>query len=104
MKAHSSGLSNPSSFESGNNQVFPGGSAALVVAHPGHELRVYGWLLEARPKVFVLTDGSGRTGRSRLSSTTKLGTDAGARFGRIYGRFTDIAVYEALLDGNFEVF
>jgi hypothetical protein len=74
------------------------------VAHPGHELRVYGWLRMARPKVFVLTDGSGRTGRSRLSSTTKLGAEAGVGFGRIYGRFTDIDIYTAVLHRNFEVF
>ena len=35
----------------------------LFVAHPGHELCVHGWLEIARPKVFVLTDGSGRSGR-----------------------------------------
>ena len=33
--------------------------AALVVAHPGHELRVHGWLEVARPVVCVSTDGSG---------------------------------------------
>src|ERR671917_288531 len=48
------------------------GKAALVVAHPGHELCVYGWLEQARPRVFVLTDGSGRSGIPRLQSTTKI--------------------------------
>ena len=33
--------------------------AVLVVAHPGHELRVHGWLELARPTVCILTDGSG---------------------------------------------
>src|SRR5207253_5484219 len=43
-----------------NNAVapaLPGGRAALVIAHPGHELRVYHWLRLARPSVFILTDG-----------------------------------------------
>jgi hypothetical protein len=80
------------------------GKAALVVAHPGHELRVYGWLRLARPTVFVLTDGSGRTGRSRLSATTKLGTEAGVAFGGIYGRFTDIDIYRAVLERDFQAF
>lgn len=39
------------------DQTISSGRAALVVAHPGHELRVYGWLEQARPRVFVLTDG-----------------------------------------------
>src|SRR5207302_1404403 len=32
-------------------------TSALLVAHPGHELRVHGWLERERPLVFVLTDG-----------------------------------------------
>ena len=36
--------------------------AALIVAHPGHELRVHHWMELARPLVLVLTDGSGRQG------------------------------------------
>ena len=88
----------------GRPPAFPGESAALVVAHPGHELRVYGWLGLTRPTVFVLTDGSGHSGRSRLSSTTKLGAEAGVGFGGIYGRFTDIDLYKAVLDREFQVF
>ena len=93
-----------STDELASHPDFPGTSAALVVSHPGHELRVYGWLQLTRPTVFVLSDGSGRSGRSRLSSTTKLGEEAGVRFGGIYGRFTDIDIYTAVLDGDFRVF
>jgi len=80
------------------------GRAALVVAHPGHELRVHGWLEQARPVVFVLTDGSGRTGRSRLPSTERVLLHAGAEAGSIFGRLTDVALYDALLDGATEMF
>ncbi|MBI1918392.1 MAG: hypothetical protein HYS12_27185 [Planctomycetes bacterium] len=81
-----------------------GERAALVIAHPGHELRVHGWLEQARPEVFVLTDGSGHTGRSRLASTSRLLARAGARPGGIYGRLTDRDLYAALLDGQLDVF
>jgi hypothetical protein len=74
--------------------------AALVIAHPGHELRVHGWLQQARPWVGVLTDGSGHSGHSRLDSTTALLYDAGAHPTEVYGRFTDRAVYELLLAGD----
>jgi hypothetical protein len=43
--------------------------ALLCVARPGHGQRVYAWLTLARPAVSVLTDGSGRSGRSRLPAT-----------------------------------
>ena len=33
--------------------------AVLVVAHPGHELSLAGWLTIVRPAVFVMTNGSG---------------------------------------------
>ena len=75
--------------------------AALVIAHPGHELRVHRWLEVARPLVFVLTDGSGRSGRPRLDSTTKILSQAGAGVGPIFGRFTDTQTYAAILAADF---
>lgn len=78
--------------------------AALVVAHPSHELRVHGWLQKSHPRVLVLTDGSGRTGEPRLSSTTKVLEDVGAQPGSIYGRIGDVDVYEAFLRRNFSFF
>jgi hypothetical protein len=72
--------------------------AALIVAHPGHELRVHGWLAEARPRVCVLTDGSGRTQRSRLDSTTGILERAGAVPGPVYGEMSDVELYAAALD------
>jgi len=80
------------------------GSSALVVAHPGHELRVYGWLAQARPVVFVLTDGSGAARESRLASTASVLRKAGARQGSIFGRFPDRTVYEAILAHDFGLF
>ncbi len=86
-----------------NSSVAPRHPAALVVAHPGHELRVYGWVEQVRPIVYVLTDGSGR-GAPRLKSTSRLLTTAGARPGSIYGRFSDQEIYTALLGGEVERF
>jgi hypothetical protein len=80
-----------------------GMSSALVIAHPGHELRLHGWLERERPIVFVLTDGSGRLGRPRLASTTRVLTATGARPGPIYGRFTDRATYDILLGRRTEL-
>lgn len=74
--------------------------AALIVAHPGHELRVYQWLRINRPCVFVLTDGSGHSGRSRLGRTTALLEQVSAKPGSIYGRFTDREIYSAILNHN----
>ena len=76
--------------------------AALIVAHPGHELRVHHWMELARPLVLVLTDGSGRTAQSRLSSTTRILRATGARAGSVYGRFKDAEIYAAILHGGQE--
>ena len=73
-------------------------SAALVIAHPGHELRIYGWLERERPEVLVLTDGSGHGGASRLASTAALLERAGARPGPVFGRFSDRELYRVLLE------
>lgn len=78
--------------------------AALVVAHPGHELRVYGWLESARPRVYVLTDGSGRSQRSRAASTDAVLAAAGAARGEVYARLTDAELYAAILDHDHGLF
>jgi AcrR family transcriptional regulator len=78
--------------------------AVLIVAHPGHELRVHGWLERTRPEVHVLTDGAGHGAHARLASTTAVIEGAGVRSGRIYGRYSDRAFYEAMLDRRLDVF
>jgi hypothetical protein len=78
--------------------------AALVVAHPGHELALHGWLEASRPHVFVLTDGSGRSGVSRLGSTRTLLEKAGAFPGEIFGTCPDRRLYEALVAGETSFF
>jgi hypothetical protein len=75
-------------------------STALVIAHPGHELRVYGWLERERPEVLVLTDGSGHGETSRLASTAGVLERAGARPGPVFGRFSDREMYRVLLEGD----
>jgi hypothetical protein len=80
------------------------GRAALVVAHPSHELRLHGWLEQTRPYVCILTDGGGRSGEPRLSRTSEVLDRAGATQGVIYGRLTDLEVYAAILNGDSELF
>ena len=82
----------------------PGARTVLVVGHPGHELRVYGWLKKARPLVHVLTDGSGSDGEPRIASTSALLENAGATRGSIYGRLSDRDIYSAILDGQHAYF
>src|SRR5258705_2148570 len=77
---------------------------ALVIGHPGHELRVFHWLEMVRPTVFVLTDGSGRSGHSRLPETTRILEQAGASRGSFYGRLTDGEAYNAILNRDFDLF
>jgi hypothetical protein len=77
---------------------------ALFIGHPGHELRVFGWLAENRPRVHVLTDGSGLNGPSRLPATTGLLERLGARRGEVFGLFSDAEVYRAILDKEIDAF
>ena len=78
--------------------------AALVVAHPSHELRVHGWLQQTRPYVCVLTDGGGRAGDARLPRTSEVLSRVGATQGTIYGRLADLEVYAAILDQDADLF
>ena len=79
-------------------------SSALIVAHPGHEMRLHCWLAKARPVVFILTDGSGRSQLSRLDSTTNYLREIGVERGSLYGRFSDRKIYQSLLRHDFTLF
>ena len=76
--------------------MFPEPLAAMVVAHPGHELRLHGWLECAKPLLFVITDGSARS-PSRIPSSRTVLDAIGGRQGSIFGRFTDRELYAAIL-------
>ena len=72
----------------------------LVIAHPGHELRILGWLERARPLVCVLTDGSGSQGEARVASTSAVLAQTSSRAGPLYGRLSDREIYAAILNRN----
>ncbi|HJV23306.1 MAG TPA: hypothetical protein VJ570_11445 [Holophagaceae bacterium] len=71
-----------------------------MVAHPGHELRLHGWLEQTRPRVAVLTDGSGGGGVSRLEASRALLAEAGAEATEVFGVAPDRAFYGAILAGD----
>ncbi len=76
------------------------GEAHLLVAHPGHELLLHGWICAAKPIVHVLTDGSGHSAAARLDATAELLRDAGARAGAVFGRLSDREAYAMILERN----
>jgi len=73
-------------------------TAALVIAHPGHELRIHHWLETVKPKVYVLTDGSGSGARGRLDSTHAVLSAAGAEIGSVAGSWTDRRAYDLIVE------
>ena len=77
---------------------------AVVVAHPGHEVRVHRWLELSRPEIFILTDGSGRSGESRLAATSRMLTDMKIKAGNIYGNFTEQSFYNSVLNQELAFF
>lgn len=72
------------------------GGVALVMAHPGHELRIHRWLEKTKPKTHVLTDGSGSGSQGRLGSTRKVLAATGAGVGSVFGPWTDQRAYELI--------
>src|SRR5437870_3757847 len=74
--------------------------AALVVAHPGHEVRASGWYELARPRLFVLTEGSRSGDQGRLLCAQSFANQNGAKLGSLFGRFRDREIYAAILAGD----
>jgi hypothetical protein len=79
-------------------------TSAIIVAHPGHELRVFHWMERNQPLYCCLTEGSGGAATSRMPSTDVVLARVGARPGPLFGRYTDKEVYRLLLDGRVDVF
>jgi hypothetical protein len=77
---------------------------AVFVGHPGHELKVLGWLAEKRPRLHILTDGSGAKGHSRLPSTSQLLDRLGAQRGEVFGLLSDGDIYHAILERKIALF
>lgn len=77
---------------------------ALAIAHPGHEVRVFGWMEANRPLVSVLTDGSGRRGTPRIASTEQLVGQTGSRCDSLFGKVSDRELYAAVLAGDAGLF
>lgn len=73
------------------------GAPFLLMAHPGHELRLFDWMERHRPHVFVLSDGSGGASASRLAHSVATIEAAGAQVGAVFGPLSDIAWYAAML-------
>lgn len=76
----------------------------LLLARPGHELFVHGWMEQLRPLVLMLTDGAGHRGSTALASATNTVRSTGARIGNLFGRFTDRGLLQSLLIKNHDRF
>ena len=79
-------------------------NSALIIGHPGHELRVLGWVRAAKPLVAILTDGSGADGRPRIEQTTQLLDGVLDRRSALYGMASDRDVYRAILEQDLDYF
>jgi hypothetical protein len=73
---------------------------AFLAGHPGHELKVFGWIAEYKPRVYVITEGSGRQDVSRLSSTDHLLAGLDVEKDQVFGWISDRDLYRATLARN----
>jgi hypothetical protein len=73
---------------------------AMIIGHPGHELRVFRFVELYKPRVYVLTDGSGVTGTGRINSTIKILEQCGASVSPVMGCFSDKEMYRIILEND----
>jgi len=80
------------------------GGCALVLGHPGHELRIFQAVARLRPVAYLLTDGSGGTGHPRTESTRRALASIGVSLAAPFPPpLKDAELYGALLSGNHRV-
>jgi len=92
-------VTKPCGFSSLANAGLLGKRGLLAIAHPGHELRVFGWVSEVHPRVLVLTDGSGSSRTSRIESSRALLAGCKAEPSDVFGLMSDRELYDLLLNG-----
>lgn len=78
------------------------GNIALIIGHPGHELRIFRFIEIYKPRVYVLTDGSGSHGVSRIHNTAAILEKCGATLSPVMGYFTDMELYKILLQKDYD--
>ncbi len=80
----------------------PARRAALVIAHPAHEIRVLHWLSRVRPHTYILTQGS-RSGAdsARRQASECLIEAQGATIAKTWGGAWDRDLYDMLLRGEY---
>lgn len=76
----------------------------LVLAHPGHELRIHHWIELHKPVVYLLTDGSGGKMKSRTHYSKDVIHRAGGRSGAVFGEISDKDWYDSILNHRSELF
>src|SRR3954471_21008910 len=76
----------------------------LIVAHPGHELRLFNWMERESPLVFILSDGSGGAQSSRLNYSVSAIRAAGATLIEGSGQRSDREWCAAVLAGDISAF
>jgi len=75
---------------------------ALVVGHPGHELRIFQTVERLKPVAYVLTDGSGGTGQPRTESTCRALASIGVSLASPFlPSLPDATLYGSLLSGDY---
>jgi hypothetical protein len=76
-------------------------STALFVAHPGHELRLHGWMSREKPICMVLTTGS-RSGSdiARSQASANVISSVGGRCSELFGSVLDRDLYNFILAGD----
>jgi hypothetical protein len=79
------------------------GPPLLVHSHPGHELRLFRWMEQHRPILFLMTDGSGG-GETRTRHSEQCVLRAGASVGAAFGLAADRDWYAAVLNADLTLF
>ena len=77
----------------------------LVIAHPGHELRLFTLLQALKPRVWILTTGAKQASdRRRIDAAADTVLHCGAHQGSVFGAVLDATAYSEILAGRTGLF
>lgn len=73
---------------------------ALIIGHPGHELKAFKFIKDFKPDIFIITDGSGSNNISRIDNSIKIIESLGARYVKLFEPLSDNKIYTFIREGN----
>ena len=95
-------LHHPEAKQLEAKMIPPGVNTAIIIGHPAHGLRVHRFLEIYKPFFYIITDGSGSSGNSKVGNAVDIIENCAAKASPVMCRFSDAEMYRIIKEYDTE--